>query len=159
MYCASCGGAVGAGLTYCNQCGFRLGGAKPSGDSKPSDISPNDSLIWAIVSVFIVGLGCLIGLMAVMKDYAFPQGTILGACLLIFVMMMVVEALFISMLWRQMAGKRVDDAEKLGSRATQELGPARQQALPEPLPSITEHTTRAFEPIVSERARAKVIDE
>ena len=158
MYCSSCGGAVSADLTYCNHCGVRFGNAKPDGD-KTDQLSPDDSLIWAIVSVFIVGLGCLIGLMAVMKDYAFTQGTILAFCSMVLLILVVVEAVFISMLWRQRFGKSKDDAGKLGSRATQELGPARQQAQPEPLPSITEHTTRAFEPILSERARAKALDE
>lgn len=157
MYCSSCGGAVSAGLTYCNHCGARLGSAKAEEINKTPEWSPDDSLIWAIVTVFIVGLGCLIGLMAVMKDYAFTQGSILAFCSMIFLMLIAVEALFISMLWRRKAGKRVDDSEKPGSRATQELVAARQPALPEHRPSITEHTTRALEP--SERTRAKVLDE
>ncbi len=159
MYCASCGRAVGADLTYCNHCGARLGSAKAEEINKTPEWSPDDSLIWAIVSVFIVGLGCLIGLMAVMKDYAFTQGTILAFCSMIFLMLIAVEAVFISMLWRRRAGKRGDDSEKLGGRATQQLGPARQQALPEPLPSITEHTTRTFEPVISEPAQAKRLDD
>ncbi len=153
MYCSSCGGAVGAGLTYCNHCCAILGSAKAEEINMPPEWTPDDSLIWAIVTVFIVGLGCLIGLMAVMKDYAFTQGSILAFCSMIFLMLIVVEALFISMLWRRKAGKKFDDSEKPGSRATQELGPARQQALPEHRPSITEHTTRELE--ASERARLK----
>lgn len=150
MYCSSCGGAVEAGLTYCNHCGGRLGSAKIEGNGKPTELFP-DSLIWAIVTVFIVGLGCLIGLMAVMKDSNFPQGTILGFCLLILLMTIAVEAVLILMLRRTNASKLVDNTERLASRKTKELGAARQQGLPEPVPSVTEHTTRTLERNLSER--------
>lgn len=150
MYCSSCGGAVATGLTYCNHCGGRLGSAKVEGGGKPTELFP-DSLIWAIVTVFVIGLGCLIGLMAVMKNSNFNQGTILGFCLLILVMTVAVEAVFISMLLRRNSQKAVDKTVVVGSRETNELGAARQQALPEPVPSVTEHTTRTFERTLSER--------
>jgi hypothetical protein len=35
--------------------------------------------------------------------------------------------------------------------ATKELDAAQARALPEPVPSVTEHTTRSFEPIYSKR--------
>jgi hypothetical protein len=36
-------------------------------------------------------------------------------------------------------------------RDTKELTPAQARMLSEPIPSVTEHTTRSFEPIYSER--------
>ena len=155
MYCSSCGAAIARDLSYCNHCGAKLSGAKGEGVAKPAELFP-DSLVWAIVSVFIVGLGCMIGLMAVMKDYGFNQGMTIGFTLLIFLLMLAVESVFISLLMSRKRGAREGTKTgrlngRLKEQATKELGAVPAQALPEPAASVTEHTTRAFEPIYSER--------
>lgn len=100
-----------------------------------------------------MGLGCLIGLMAVMKDYGFDKGVIIGVTLLIFLLMLAVEGVFIRLLTRDMRGaKEMSDTRRLKGKATQELGVAAQaRALREPVPGVTEHTTRTFEPIYVDR--------
>jgi hypothetical protein len=151
MYCSSCGAAVPGGLAYCNQCGARLSGAKGDGVPKLSQAAL-ESLVWAVVAVFVIGLGSIIGLMAVMKDYGFNQGVIIAFTLSIFLLMLAVEGVFIRLLFGRRSGpKEVSDTERLKERATKELGPGQARALPESVPSLTEHTTRAFEPIYSER--------
>lgn len=112
MYCSSCGAAAAKGLSYCNQCGAKLSGAK-GGVTKPAELFP-DSLVWAIVSVFVVGLGCIIGLMAVMKDYGFNQLLIIAFTLLIFLLILAVEGVFISLLFSRNSGaKEMSDTEPL----------------------------------------------
>src|SRR6266550_4573265 len=100
MYCSSCGGAVARGLGYCNHCGSNLNGQK-SDVSKP-ELFP-DSLIWAIVTVFVVGLGGTIGLMAVMKDVfgSSNLGLIIAFSLLILSMMLAVEGILIWLLFHR----------------------------------------------------------
>jgi predicted amidophosphoribosyltransferase len=66
MYCSSCGAAVSQDLSYCNRCGAKLNGVKGDSAIKLSEAKP-ESLINAIVAVFVCGLGAIIGLMAVMK--------------------------------------------------------------------------------------------
>jgi hypothetical protein len=39
----------------------------------------------------------------------------------------------------------------MNEQVTKELDAAQPRALPEPVPSVTEHTTRTFEPLYSER--------
>jgi hypothetical protein len=63
-----------------------------------------------------------------------------------------VEGVLIGLLLKGKRGaKEAGDAEGLKEQKTKELIEARARALPEPAPSVTEHTTRAFEPIYSER--------
>ena len=152
MYCASCGVAVAQGLSYCNYCGAKLSGAKGESVTKPSELFP-DSLIWAIVSIFVVGIGCMIGLMAMMKELLNANTVfILIAGLLIFLLMLAVEGVFISLLLRRnRSAQDVNDTERLKTPATKELDAAQARVLPEPVPSVTEHTTRKFEPVYSER--------
>jgi hypothetical protein len=152
MYCSTCGGAVAHSLSYCNHCGAKLGGDKDKGVAQPAELFP-DSLIWAIVSVFVVGLGATIGLMAVMKEVAhFNPGLIIAFTLLSFLLTIAVEGVLIWLLLsRRGKAQKVDDKAGLKEQTTKELGAAQARALAEPLPSVTENTTRAFEPIYSER--------
>src|SRR5882672_6571378 len=114
MYCSTCGGAVAPGLSYCNHCGARLGGPGADAEHKPAELFP-DSLVWAIVSVFVVGLGGTIGLMAVMKDArTFNPGLIIGLSLLSFVAMLAVEAVLVYLLLsRRSDAKEASEKSKL----------------------------------------------
>ena|ERR1700730_13299463 len=153
MYCSSCGSAVARDLSYCNHCGAKLSGAKGDVVAKPAELFP-ESLVWAIVTVFVVGLGGTIGLMAVMKDVfgTTNLGLIIAFSLLILLMMLAVEGVLIRLLLhRQSSAKEVGQTERLQEQVDRELGAAQARALPEPLPSVTEHPTRAFEPIYGER--------
>jgi hypothetical protein len=152
MYCSSCGGAAGQGLSFCSNCGAKLGNAKGDEIAKTAELFP-DSLIWAIVSVFVVGLGCIIGLMAMMKDLlGFNQNLILIFSLLSFALMFAVEgALLWLLLSRRGLTKDAGEGARASEQTTKELDAAQARALPEPAPSVTEHTTRTLEPVYVER--------
>jgi hypothetical protein len=152
MYCSTCGGAVAPGLDYCNHCGTRLSGLRTENENRPAELFP-DSLIWAIVSVFIVGLGGTIGLMAVMKDaHIFEPGVILGLSLLSFVAMLAVESVLVYLLLsRRHSARDTERKSQIKSSSTRELGVARERALAEPPLSVTEHTTRTLEPVYRNR--------
>jgi uncharacterized paraquat-inducible protein A len=152
MYCSSCGATVARGISYCNLCGAKLNEAKDESVAKPAELFP-ESLVWAIVTVFIVGLGVTIGLMAVMKDLLnFGQGLIIGFTLLSFLLTFVVEGVLIWMLLESKRNaQKPSDPAQLNEQTTRELDAAQVRALPEPAPSVTEHTTRTFEPVYSER--------
>lgn len=152
MHCSTCGGAVAPGLSYCKHCGARLDESGIHREPKQTDLFP-DSLIWAIVTVFIVGLGCSIGLMAVMKDArVFEPGQILGLTFMSFVAMLVVEAVLIYMLLSRRGGaKEASENSKLKAVTVRDLGPTSERNLLEPSLSVTEHTTRTLEPVYRNR--------
>lgn len=151
MYCSTCGGVVAPGLGYCNHCGARLNGPGTESAHKQAELFP-ESLIWAIVSVFVVGLGGTIGLMAVMKDArAFEPGQILGLSFMSFVAMLAVEAVLIYKLLSRGREEKVSEKSKLKATTLRDLEAASGFALPEPLVSVTENTTRTLEPIFRER--------
>lgn len=152
MFCSSCGAGVARGLSYCNRCGSKLNGTKDADSGKSPELF-SDSLIWAIVSVFIVGLGTAIGLMAVMKDLLnFSTGLIVLFTSITFATMVAVEAVLIWLLLSRRRGeKEAGDAVRLQEQAAKELNEAQARALAPPAQSVTEHTTRTFEPIYSER--------
>jgi hypothetical protein len=152
MYCSSCGVAVAQGLSYCNYCGAKLRGATGDSVVKSSEVKP-ELLVSAMVGLFILGLAAIAVLIGVMKEVVgFDLSIILTVTVFSFVLMLVVEGLLI---WLLLSGKRgvkeAGDAEPTKEQKTKELAEGQARVLPEPVPSVTEHTTRAFEPIYSER--------
>ena len=146
MYCSSCGSAVPNQLTFCNKCGARLINDEIAGP-KP------ELLVAAICGLFIMGNGVIIGLMAVLKEVVKAnEGVVLGAGLVCFSLLLILEVMLSWMLlssWRR-ARKGIQTL-RTEEKTTNELNEASARMLQEPLISVTEHTTRAFEPIYNER--------
>lgn len=138
MYCPSCGSAATPGLSYCKQCGAGLK-AKERNLTRTPELPPG-ILVPAMVATFIFGLGAIAGLIAVMKACNLNEGFINGVAVLAFLMMVIIEAIFIRLLWRAAGGpKEAGDAGKWQRPTLSELDTA-------PPLSVTEHTTRTLEP-------------
>ena len=154
MYCPSCGTELTPELSYCNRCGANL---KPI--SNQSGVPPTKVIgaAWAIsMAVALVtlgGFGMIFGLVMAL----ITRGLSLSAegMVLIFFSSLVILAID-WLLVRQLS--RVLNVPQLSSDATQAKKPklteqaVRQIDAPrEPVSSVTEHTTRTFEPIHRER--------
>lgn len=153
MYCSSCGVAVAQGLSYCNSCGAKLRGAKGDDVIKSSEVKP-ESLVWAMVAVLVFGFVAIVFLMMAMKMVDLNVGQILAFMILSFLIMLLVEGVFIwQLLHRKRSAEETDDIAALSKeRATKELDVPQARVLPEGMPSVTEHTTRALEePVYIER--------
>ena len=149
MYCSSCGTSIGHGLAYCNHCGGKL--IQPQTGLDQTQLFP-DSLVWAIVSVFIIGLGAIIGLMALMKaELHFDIGIILFFTLLSFALMTAIEGVLVWLLISRSRGRKAARQIDPKQKDTKELSEASLRQLAEPVPSVTEHTTRTFEPVYEKR--------
>jgi len=151
MYCPSCGVAVAQGLSYCNYCGATLNGVRGETRIKSPEVKP-ELLVSAMVVVFVFGLVAITLLMLVMKDVLGNVGQVLAFTLLSFLIMLSIEGVIIRLLLRRKRGtEEAGDTIRVKGQATKELDAVQARALPEPVPSVTEHTTRAFEPIYNER--------
>ena len=153
MYCSSCGVAVTKGLSYCNYCGAKLSEAKDDGVVRSPEIRP-ELLMTSMVVVFVFGLVAITMLMGVLKSLSFSAGPILGFAALSFLIMLFLEGVFFRLLFRRNRGaKEAGDTESLERHTTKALEAAGARALPEPVPSVTENTTRTFEPIYTEQRK------
>lgn len=152
MYCSSCGVAVTQGLSYCNYCGAKLVNTK--GESVPGspEVKP-ELLVSAMAGVFILGLAVIILLMIVLKNALdLPSDRILAFTLVPFLIMLALEGVFLRLLFRRKRGAEQTSGDvRLKGQATKELDATQAGALPEPVSSVTEHTTRVLDPIYNER--------
>jgi hypothetical protein len=105
-----------------------------------------------MVAVLVFGFAAIVFLMMAMKMVGFEVAHILAFTILSFLIVLLVEGVFT---WKLL--RRKPDAEKTGDvalskeEAMKELDASQPRVLPEGAPSVTEHTTRSFEPIYSER--------
>jgi hypothetical protein len=150
MYCSSCGIAVAEGLSYCNYCGAKLN-LKEDSDSKVPNVRP-EFLVAAMVGLFIFGLIAIIMMMGMMKEVmGLTVESVLGISLFPFLLLLLLEGIFIRLLFRSRRGTNSNTSALSRGQSTKELDAAHMRPLPEPLSSVTEHTTRAFEPIHTKR--------
>lgn len=149
MYCSTCGVAVVQGLVFCNYCGAKL---NPKETPAKSDVK-SGSLIGGMVFVFVFGIVAITMLLGMMKSVLrVSDGMIIGFALLSFLTMLVIEGVFIRLLLRRTGGRaHASDQVAIKGQATRELDASQVRVLPEPLPSVTEETTRTFDPIYTER--------
>ena len=151
MYCSSCGVVVAQGLSYCNYCGAKSSGIKGDSLSKSPEVRP-ESLVWAMVAVLVFGFVAIVFLIMAMKMVGLDVESILAFTVLSFLIILLVEGVFTwQLLHRKRGGEETGDTALSKKHATKELDAAQSRGLPEPVPSVTEHTTRAFAPIYSER--------
>jgi hypothetical protein len=152
MYCSSCGGVVSRDKGFCNFCGATLGGNDGTSAANKSETF-SENLVWAIVAVFAIGLGTTIGLMAVMKEVVgFPLGWIATFSATSLSLTLFVEVVLIYILMRNRLGSnQASLGAGASARDTTSLDEAEPRRLPEPVPSVTEQTTRTFDHVISER--------
>ena len=151
MFCSTCGAAMARGLSYCNHCGAKLAGERGDNTVKSSEVKP-EALVWGMVAVLVFGFVAIMFLMMAMKMVGLNVGQILAFTILGFLIMLVLEGVFI---WQLLGRKRgtAETADTVLSKeqTTKELYEAGARVLQEPMASVTEHTTRTFAPIYSER--------
>jgi hypothetical protein len=92
----------------------------------------------------------LIGVMKAVAGFGLP--ILLAVTVFSFLLMLMVEGVLVGLLMKGRRGAGgASDVGRPEEKTTKELGEAQVWSLPGPAPSVTEHTTRAFEPIRSGR--------
>ena len=152
MYCPSCGTELTQELSYCNRCGANL---KPLSD--PSSVPPTKLVgaAWAIsLAIAIVtlgGFGMIFGLVMALitRGISLSAGG-MGLIFLLSLIILAIDWLLVRQMSRVLDMPRlsgdVTPAKKPSDKSVPQIGAPR-----EPVSSVTDHTTRTFEPIRRER--------
>jgi hypothetical protein len=149
--------AIADKLSYCNHCGARLVATNNQKADKSGDNVKPEPIITAMVITFVFGLLAITLLLGVMKSVLrFELGQILFFAALSFLLMLSLEGIFLRLLFRRnRAAGEPTRTEPLAGHTTKELDAQQVHELREaPLSSVTDQTTRAFEPIYTNRNKA-----
>ena len=147
MYCHACGIALTQQTKYCNRCGAQLLKQDHTGELKRSEKRLDeylDGLFW--ITVF--GLGLVLGGMVLMKKVGLSDFFILLYLVLSSAAFLVNFVINLRAALR--IGKTSRDQGSLAERQTAQLEPAKPFSLA-PVSSVTENTTRSFEPLPVQR--------
>ncbi len=141
MYCAACGTPLTPGLSYCNRCGASL---REHSESKSNAIP---AFLTAITLIAIAGLGIMLGGALTLRREADLAHEIVGFFMLFtFIIVVVTEVLLVRQLSRL-----TGNAEHPVPTGAPSFVPAPEaraltaRAAGEPIPSVTENTTRTLE--------------
>lgn len=151
MHCQACGNSLGPGLSYCPRCGSIQSLVRNADANQSPSISP-DSLIWAVVVVTVTVLGLLLGGMVVLKNNGLGDDLVWTFVAVCFLALIGVDVMLLRML--QLLRRGVPEKSSIGNGGTtvKELTPRDTSEIQarmlgnSPL-SVTEQTTRAFEPV------------
>lgn len=141
MYCATCGTPLAPGLSYCNRCGASL---KERSDTKTGAIG---AFLTAITLLGVIGLGIMLGGALTLRRDANLSGELVGVFMFFtFLIVAITEILLVRQLSRLTgAAERKPLNVSQHFVAASELRPAQPCSLAEPIPSVTENTTRTLE--------------
>ena len=150
MYCQSCGVQLAQQMKFCNRCGTLLIKPEDSKDLKRTEKRLDeylDGLFW----ITVIGLGFTFGGVIVLKQFEFPEWvfiTFASISSVLFLINFVIN--FYGALRLMRSGKEIPESRYPN---TTELAPIETNAQlgPAPVASVTENTTRSFEPVLNKR--------
>jgi hypothetical protein len=143
MYCSGCGSPIASGLSFCNRCGTSL---KERAESNTGSAT---AFLTAITLIGVIGLGIMLGGAVALKFGALASDDIVALFMaMTFLIVGGVEFLLCRQLSR-LTGTTEKRQQSLASAQQaalpSELRGPQPRSLPEPIPSVTENTTRTLE--------------
>lgn len=157
MYCSSCGAESTPGLNYCNRCGASLSAHAIVMNQKSS----SDNLTRAIfIHGAVVALITLFGFIALIKGATelakngFSNDPVMLMLLMGMLTILVVDICLIRQMSRLVSASIGTGSVARAKEIARPKQTSRQlNARPEPAASVTENTTRTFEPVYRESKR------
>lgn len=145
MYCSTCAAPIAPGLSYCNRCGASL--KEASSPRRESNTGSIAAFLTAIVLIAVMGLGMMLGGALTLTRDAHLGEPIVGFFMLFaFLIVAIIEL----MLGRQLS-RLLSSTDRATKQLTQpqmmpaEFHPTQPRTLTEPVPSVTENTTRTLD--------------
>ena len=140
MYCTNCGTQLAQGLSYCNRCGFNVR------EKNETNTGAINSFLTAIVVLGVIGLGIMLGGALVLKKDANLSQAIVGFFMLFtFLIVGMTELMLVRNLSRLLNAKEEKPRSLAAAPVQHDLRLPQASSLGEPVPSVTENTTRTLE--------------
>jgi hypothetical protein len=152
MYCSGCGSPITPGLSFCNRCGTSL-----KERTEPRHAGAVPALVTAMTLVALASMGVLLGGALALKNGQFGDEFIVLFMFLTFFIMAFTEIFLYRQLSRLTSVKQESFTPAqpvvLPAPMPHEFREPQPRTLAEPIPSVTENTTRTLEYSREERLR------
>ena len=152
MYCQSCGTAVPQHMRYCNRCGTQLVATEES-PAKTAREKRLDEYLDGLFWITVFGLAFVLGGTIILKKLALHNWLILGYMVLSSVAFLINFGLSLWGVARIHREGKTDRSITPSPNTSELANPQEAGALPPatPVPSVTENTTRSFDPVYVKR--------
>ena len=150
MYCQSCGVAISQSMRFCNRCGSSVLTPTDAAEVRKSEKRLDDyldGLFW--ITAF--GVGLTAGGMALLKRVGLSENFVIAFVILSSIAFLINFCLSLWIVIGIVRKSKTLMAIPEAHANTNELEPAKATPLLEPVGSVTENTTRSFEPIYNKR--------
>ena len=147
MYCSICGYENVNDVRYCNRCGKQLK-AGVANEKQTSELITK--FLTTIGAVTMVGIGLPILAMLALGKRGFPPHILLFVVLAGIAATIAIDGLLVWLMLRVMRMRQEDNQGHAPDRITNGLSQPR-LPMPSLFSSVTEHTTRNFEPVTEGR--------
>jgi hypothetical protein len=140
MYCSNCGTPHGQGLSYCNRCGADLRERK-----EPGNTAAISAMLTAITTLGLVGLGIMLFGAVILRRKANLDQELIGVFMMFtFLIVSVTEFMLVRNLSKLTSS---NESKKYfpPPTPTNDLQLPAASRLGEPVPSVTENTTRTLD--------------
>ena len=140
MYCSNCGAPHAQGLSYCNRCGTDMRERKESGNT-----AAITAMLTAITTLGLVGLAIMLMGAVILRRKANLDQELIGVFMMfVFLIVSVTEFMLLRNLSKLTSS---NEREKYfpPPPTTNELRLPAASSLGEPVPSVTENTTRTLD--------------
>ena len=161
MYCSSCGAETVQGLNYCNRCGANLNPSTGLVQQAPAQPVKLTGPSVALGLTVVLGFAAIFSALISLAERGVNPVAITWIAIISLATIFGIAALFIR-LWSKLlisSSKSVEPQPQQRPAQLQRPQPAPQLQAPEtgpvaraPIASVTDHTTRTFEPIYRDRA-------
>lgn len=157
MYCQSCGLQLTQELRYCPRCGANLN--PPVNQAEPPNlVGPIWAVSLAITLITLTGLGLVFAfaLVLVTRDIRLTEGLFALITFFLLVVLTIAGLLVRQLsrllsLYQKPSAQPSTGAASKGSELAGRESPPQIEAMREPPLSVTENTTRTFEPVPADR--------
>jgi hypothetical protein len=159
MYCPNCGDQTTQGLKYCKRCGAGL-----SGSGTPVELKSSfGKMMGMLLPIAVVSLGGFIALFTTVYSLgeraSFDTRALIGIMAFGGATVVCVVGLLVWLLLRLSGYEPIARPEKSERTAPRNYVPQQLPATPISMPSVTENTTRNFDPIAYREKNTRDYDE
>jgi hypothetical protein len=141
MYCVNCGNQLIQGLSYCNRCGSNL----KEKERTESNTAIVTAFLTAITVLGTVGLAVMLFGAIVLRRKANLDEQFIGLFLMFAFLLVGVTEFMLARTLSKLVGAKQSSVRSLPSPVSSDLRLPQHSTLGEPVPSVTENTTRTLE--------------